>query len=254
MADLIAKVSFSDFIVRAEQYQLPVGFLRTISRSSYTFSYGDSAYVSPWTNRMVLELSTLELGRDMAPSLPMGEAPAVQTLYHESTHAWLDLQEDTPKVVKLVEEGETYYKDAPLTGGQKADDPERVFQEAMASYVGHRAATYWSALESLTLAEDMAKEPEKLEPKKRAMLLKIVREARARYGREMGLRVFGYQNTPGWFNFSSDQVETTKVISSAMKNFCDRELLEGMIPDQFERKKTLTDLWAKLRAKFYPDL
>jgi hypothetical protein len=39
-----------------------------------------------------------------------------------------------------------------------------------------------------------------------------------------------------------------------MKNFCDGELLEGMIPDQFDRKKTLTDLWAKLRGKFYPDL
>jgi hypothetical protein len=254
MGGLTARSGFGIFIKAAERHDLPVGFLRYVSQSSYTYSTSDSSsYVLPTFNHMVLEEGAVESGANLALPLPMGESSAVQTIYHETTHAWLDLKENDPEVSALMKHGETYYRSAPLLrGAAKADDPSRLFHEAMGSYVGHRAGSYWAALEGLSIVNNLATKG--IDPAKRAKIIRMARSARSEYGRAMGERVFGYQNGPGWFSAFREQNDTTKIISDKMKDFCDRTLLETKIPEQFERKSKLVELWNQLRTKFYPDL
>jgi hypothetical protein len=82
----------------------------------------------------------------------------------------------------------------------------------------------------------------------------MTKRARADYASAMADRVFGYQNGPGMFSVFREQNDTTRMITDKMKEFCDRVLLEGKIPDQFDGKAPLVALWSKLRKTFYPDL
>lgn len=254
MGELTTKGGFVNFIRAAERHDLPVGFLRYVSQSSYTYSQSSSSsFVVPTFNHMVLERGTVEQGANLSLALPMGEGTAVQTIYHETTHAWLELKKGEREVKALFAHGDEYYKAAPLSSGAaKADDPARIFHEAMGSYVGHRAATYWAALELLTAVDSLATKD--VDPVKRSKLIRMARDARMKYGTAMGERVFGYQNGPGWFSVFREQNETTKAISNRMKDFCDRVLLEAKLPEAFDRKARLLDVWNKLKAKFYPDL
>jgi hypothetical protein len=247
MAEVTARVGFSNFIAAAERSGLPVGFLRRIGQSNYGFSYGESSYVLLSRDLIVLQKGDLERGANLAPPLP-SESSQLATLYHESTHAWLDLAKNESAVTKLFDEGRMHYEAAPLKNGAKADDPERLFHEAMGVYVGHRVAVYWQALETLTYLETASRRKEVDRP----YLVQLARAARARYARDMAKRVFGYQPPPGRF-WSREQVETTRVIFNAMKGFCDRVLLEDKISDQFERQPALMELWAKLQEQF-PEL
>ncbi len=242
------------FVAEAERHDLPVKFLKYLLHSSYSYSSaGASSFVLPTFNHMVLEKNVIEGVTPLSLAAPLGEMTAIQTIYHEATHAWLDLQEDNPEVAALMKDGIKHYKGAPLMrGAKKADDPERIFHEAMGSYVGHRPSRYWGTLESLTFVDSLCtKGPP---PDKRAFLLKMTKRARSDYESAMADRVFGYQNGPGMFSVFREQNDTTRMITDKMKEFCDRVLLEGKIPDQFDRKAPLVALWSKLRKTFYPDL
>src|SRR4051794_18192615 len=105
MADLMAKMGFRGFIGDAERFGLPVGFLRAVAASSYTYEFGDETAVSPWTNTMSFEKQELDGVANMSPSTPYGESTSVLNIYHEGTHAWLDIQEDQPKVSALIAHG-----------------------------------------------------------------------------------------------------------------------------------------------------
>jgi hypothetical protein len=91
MADLMAKMGFSFFIGDAERFGLPVGFLRTVNSSSYTYEFDDVTAVSPWTNTMSFQKHELDSVQNMSPALPF---------------------EDEPKVAALLEHGHAYYKNA----------------------------------------------------------------------------------------------------------------------------------------------
>lgn len=245
MADLMAKMAFRGFIVDAERWGLPVGLLRTVASSSYSYEFDSETAVSPWTNTMSFQKSELDGVAKMSPDLPLGEQTSVLNIYHEATHAWFDLKEDEPRVKSLLAHGHTYYDRAPLTGGKAADDPDRVFQEAMASYVGHRAASWWAALEKMTIYGDKLVTATQVTTPR---YLKALKDARREYDADMGERVFGYQ-PEGWF--SDAQLETKKLISSRMKTFADTVLLENKIPDYFTRSGSPKKLWDGL-AKKYP--
>lgn len=248
MSDTAARQGFVDFIARAERFGLPVGMLRNVARSDYTYRQGSSTSVSPWLNTMTFEPADLAAVANMSPSKPRKEARGVQTIYHEATHAWLDVKQDDAEVRVLRQEGREYYKDAPLSAGQ-ADDPERIFEEAIASYVGHRTSTYWQALEELTIiADTLAAKPA---PDAQARILGQAKTVRATYERQMGERVFGYQ-TPGWW--SSQQIYTKRLVSSSIKDFADVRLLENKLPDQFARTGAPKAIWDRLAREHYPAL
>lgn len=248
MADTTARQGFVNFIARAERFGLPVGMLREVGRSNYTYKQGSSTSVSPWFDTMTFEPADLAAVANMSPSKPRKEGRGVETIYHEATHAWLDIKKDAAEVKALREHGREYYKNAPLTAG-RADDPERVFDEAVASYVGHRTSTYWQALEELTIISDtLATKPA---PDAQARIVKQAKTVRAAYERLMGERVFGYQ-TPGWW--SSEQIYTKKIVSSRIKTFADTQLLESKLPDQFARAGEPTAISNRLAREHYPAL
>lgn len=225
--------SLTSFLKAASTHGMPTRFLAAV-QSNYTLKFGEEDeddFVRPATNRMFLKPSTVESAQGVSLDLPRGEALAVQTIYHEGTHAYLDLIKDQPAVAALIREGERHYRGAPLVDKSKGDDYVRLFQEAMGEYVGHRAAAFWSASEDLYLAEK-AHAANKASGRR---FWDNFRGIPRRYEQATGQRVFGYQNK-GW-PWSRSQVETTKAISGRMKDFADRAVLENAIPDQFARVK-----------------
>lgn len=248
MSDRATRQSFVNFIADAERFGLPVGMLRDVADSDYTYELGGSTNVSPWFNALTFEPADLASVADMSLSKPRKEAGGVQTIYHEATHAWFDVKKDAADVRVLREQGREYYKDAPLGQG-RADDPDRIFDEAIASYVGHRTSIYWQALEELTIISDTL--TTKPAPHAQARILVHAKSVRATYERQMGERVFGYQ-TPGWW--SSKQLYTTRIVSSHIKTFADKRLLENRLPDQFARTGAPKAIWDRLALAHYPAL
>jgi len=218
---------------------MPVKFLKLVS-SKYTFGHTSGiANTNTWLNNIDLsdsELSTLRAG--FRPGGTMGESTTIQTLYHEATHAYLDLRDDEKKFKDFIKDGDNYYKDAPLEGGKVAKDPDRIFQEAAASYVGDRAASWYSSYDFIeVLRESVDKKTWDGEGNKKVYdgAEKLARKVPGEYDRSMRDRVFGYEERWG------DQVPTTKPISAAIKVFCDQEILEGKIPDGFDSSAFLKD-------------
>jgi len=237
-------VYFSQFVQQVEGYGMPVKFLKMVA-SKYTFGTTSGiANTNVWLNNIDLsesELSTLRSG--FRPGGTLGESPTIGTLYHESTHAYLDLRDGEMKFKAFISDGEKYYKGASLSNGKSASDPGRIFQEAAASYVGQRAATWYGTydfIESISEGIDEKTWAGKGDPAYYDRVEKLVAKIPGDYDRSMRERVFGYQESWG------DQVETTKPISAAIKGFCDLEILEGKISDSFESSGFLKQRHQKL--------
>src|SRR5579884_351241 len=140
-------MSLSDirlFIKQAQQYSMPTAFLtRLVNEYKFDFetATGD-AHVNTgwWHHELVLYEQTWKgLTRpDFADSV------SVLNLYHEGTHAYLDLIDYDQ--TRQFGEAMKYYEWAKLTNGdyvRPEADSERAVQEAAAMYVGYRAATVW---------------------------------------------------------------------------------------------------------------
>ncbi len=226
-----AKQMYDDFVRNAERYGLPVRFLRRAGRD-YDISFGGSSEVNYWLNTMTLEEENLRSASQMAPTLPFGEVSAIRTIYEEATHAYLDLVSDEPRFSRFIAAGERHYSGASTTRGTVTKDPVRVFQEAAAVYVAHRAATWWLTFESLSIYASMASS----EPVAFGRLRQRNSFARLRddYNRQMAEVVFGYSEEGGFLGIGSEEAMTTRAMTYEMKAFLDHELLEDKIPDRFE--------------------
>jgi hypothetical protein len=227
---LQARQLYDQFVRNAQRYGLPVRFLRRVGRD-YSISFGSSSAVNYWLNTMTLEESDLRSASQMAPTLPVGEASAIRTIYEEATHAYLDLVSDEPRFRRFITAGEQHYQGAPTARGTTTTDPGRVFQEAAANYVAHRAATWWSTFESLSIHAAGARANPAYA--RRLQERNVLAQLQADYNRRMGEVVFGYSEEGGFLGIGSEQVETTRAMSRRMKTFLDRDLLEGRIPDRF---------------------
>jgi len=233
----MASAKYHDFIQRMASFGFPVKFLREVE-SGYRILPGISSQVLPWFNIMLLEpdeFNSLEL-----MSTPqLGASTGIENIYHEATHAWVDIHSDRADVAKLVSNGVAHYKEAPVEGGQTANAP-RLFQEAVASYVGHRAASYWRAIEATKNMAFMLNihkgHPEAVRAD-HALLNRVPKN----YDNAMNQRVFGYQTRCNW----CAQKQTSKLISGEIKRFADTVLLESKIPDQFARAGSVFDTWRK---------
>ncbi len=146
---------YDDFVGSAERYGLPVRFLRRVGRD-YDISFGSSSAVNAWLNSMTLEEKDLESAGQMAPVLPIGEGSAIRTVYEEATHAYLDPVSDEPEFDCFIGAGERHYESARTTGGAAATDPGRLFQEAVANCVAHRASVWWLTFEFFSIYMSMA--------------------------------------------------------------------------------------------------
>lgn len=226
-----ARQMYDDFVRNAERYGLPVRFLRRVGRD-YDISFGSSSAVNTWFNSMTLEEEDLESASRMAPTLPIGEGSAIRTIYEEATHAYLDLLSDEPRFSRFIGVGERHYRGARTTGGTVTTDPGRVFQEAAANYVAHRAATWWLTFESLSIYTSMAASDPAAASRLRQM--NAFERLRDDYNRQMTQVVFGYSEEGGFLGLGSEQAETTRAMSGDMKDFLDHELLEDKTPDTFD--------------------
>jgi hypothetical protein len=231
---------FLAFIANAEFYGMPVAFLRAVGQG-YTFSLTASAgplssvHANVWTNSLYMHKVTYDTLTRIDVEDPPGASTALLDVYHESTHAYVDLKENEPKFKKFIADGIAYYKDAPMEGGGKCSDPDRVFQEAIASYVADRVAGWWGCLNVLTWLA--LKKP--ADQSVRDGLKRLALKQPKRYDDSMAERVYGYQEKS---IVNSDQIATTKPISEAMKNFLDHEFLEDKIPDHFQSVARFRDL------------
>ncbi len=231
------KLSLQSFIKGARLHGLPTKFLQRVDGKYELKSSGPGGedLFRPFLGQLVLSAETAERTSSLSFEPPMNEAGGIQAIYHEATHAFLAMMKQQPDVAALIREGERHYKKAPLTDKSKGGDTERLFQEAISEYVAHRAVAFWQAGEQLFLAEKAHKAGK---ASGRAFWDNFRRIPR-NYEQAMGQRVFGYQNK-GW-PWARSQVETTKAISGKMKDFADRVILEGAIPDQFARVKRYAD-------------
>lgn len=247
----VASTFFLLFIKHCDGLGLPVRFLREVANSSYTIAEGSATQVIPWINRMTFTSQDLASAARASQGAADGLI-AVTNFYHESTHAWIDLYDDRPELRALIEHGARHYLNAPLVEGRTVDDPDRVFQEAMAEYVANRAANYWNACNRLAFLGSALRSKDKLQPRGRAVGLAAAREVRTAYDRLQAQGTFGYQNQ-GWFQAES-QKPVLRPMTDRMKEFADREILERKIPYSFLAAPRLVRLWDQLRKDVYPDL
>lgn len=236
---------YRQFVLDAEPYGLPTRFLRYVS-----VHYSIEPSATKWhqgrlqgriagvpqgnstdTSRNELFLTSVIIDgvKSLNPRALGGEAEAIDTIYHESTHAFMDLMAERgdPKWSTIIKKGEAYYRDAPLeTGGTawKGEYAERVFHEAAAMYVGARARVWWEVFEALTYAA-IGQVPAK-------GLAKWLDLERGLYNKGMAERVFGYAEIGLG---DTKQIRTTKKISDELRSFLDQELLEGKIADDFDQ-------------------
>jgi len=236
---LDARRVYRDFVTNADKYGLPVKFLRRVGRD-YTIGIGDDS-TNTILNTIGFSQSTLESAEHLAPALPLGASTAVLIIYHEATHAYLDLVENDPKVKIFITAGETHYKGAPLTTGKATSSPGRVFQEAAADYVSRRAATWWSTFQNLSIYAAKGW----LGPKQ-------INSLRSQYDRAMAQRVFGYSQEGGFLGIGAHQIETTRPLSAQMKEFLDHELLEDKIHEHFDDEPGFSKIIASASAPSAP--
>jgi hypothetical protein len=224
------------FIGNAEYYGMPVGLLRAVGKSVTLDSIADDKiqeFGGVWNKTLSLRQSTYVLLADMNVDKPYGEQTAILGAYHESTHAYLYLKKDDPLFKKFSADGQKYYVDAPLENGKKSQDPERLFQEAVSAYIGNRAARWWATLENLSIRTIEIAQGGVIDKDKMKLGANKTRDT---YNKDMKDLIFGYEG-------SSPQVETTRPISAAMKQFIDTQILEGKIPDSFDRVNKFSQLY-----------
>jgi hypothetical protein len=228
---------FTRIIGNAEYYGLPVGFLRAVGKQYdlKIIKENEIQYTTTtWIHNIHLHRSDFDSLLDMNAGKPVGGGPQISTLYHESTHAYLDMKKADAEFKRFIDDGLAYYKDAPLRDGSTGTDPERLLTEAAATYVGHRTSTWWGALEFLTIITVGIATGENRNLGKAKIFANKSRDEYDSYMRE---RVFGYEMHGG------EQVETSRQITAPMKEFLDSKILEDKIPDAFGDNPKLVKLY-----------
>lgn len=230
----------------AEKYALPGGFLRYVLANYgnfYKFEGEGDSYVDGLFNTVHLNTDDFSLLQNLSPEDFDQEGGALDTFYHEMSHAYIDLlgEDSHSPIHKLIEDAEEYYDDAKLKNGETVTYEYRVIQEAAGMYVGHRVFTYWNALQALHWLRDFyakGQDPRLTIPKSSWASLSAIEKT---YNQQMGRRVFGYES--GMF---SGQVFVTKPIFPPLKAFCDAGILQYMFRDNFADQVEATPVMKKV--------
>jgi len=239
------KVKLARFVLAAESYGMPVRFLKKVV-SEYDFGidndYDDHANTT--LNGVTLTTPTLLGLRHDATH--MADEIAVNTLYHEATHAYVDLvdADETDMWAEAVRE----YWGAKLKNGRVVDDPDRVAQEAAAEYVACRASTVWTAFRTVSnLNALLDKFEARLMSEGRMQEVWDFYQSQGTipeaYNQSMRQRVFGYQVMSGSQTSIAD-----RPIPYRLKRWCD-SVLEFKILDRFEQMLALRSQYERLEAR-----
>ena len=209
------------FVSAVEAFGMPVRFLRSVGKEAKIHTERgslDRYLITPFEDTLRLTDETMNDVADMSLTRRSSQTLGVQTIYHESTHAYLYLHKNNEPIRSFYARGTQYYQGAGTAHKRTTSDPEMVFQEACAVYVGNRAAAWWLALYTLSMfiAKGM------LTPK----WIDYIRTA---YDKTMTEVVVGYSVEGG------EQDPTTRPIDPGMRAFLDSELLENKITDKFDQ-------------------
>jgi RHS repeat-associated protein len=230
---------------------LPVNLLNTVADKVASGEYsietaslqGDDRFI-PSAKQLNVAPSSLEGWRRIAKG---GEVRVADTgaLVHESTHAYFHIKNSDPTFAGVIAKGIEHYRDAPLVGGGVANDPERIFQEAVAGYVEHRIISYARTRDQLTDFKHIVDAGELAIPSEElsGMLDKLASD----YDKDQADLTFGYENQYGWSG--KNQVYTTRDLSPELSNFLDENVLEGSIAHHFSDSKELTALMTSIRER-----
>lgn len=230
------------FITEASKYGMPTRFLDRVRKEYHFTSSSDSG--KDETSRFWQEIA---LDRGMWASLQhpgFTGFDAVDTLYHEATHAYIDLEDYGE--TREFEEAREYYSLAKLADGNSIlnkDQRERAVEEALAEYVGHRASTLWRAWSRLDyLAEVLRNVSAGKYEEDRGTELIVANAAKeqanplsvpAEYNINMQERVFGYVEEPRLFKSAVAVRIASKPIPDKLREHCDKVILEDKIYDDF---------------------
>jgi len=196
-----------------------------------------------WPPEILLTQETVDGLRDASQAFDgrnpdMGVLKAIDTLYHEMTHGYLDMMHYVPEVRDLWVDGETYYSGAPMADGTNSLDSHRLFIEAAAGYVQNRVSALAYVLAQL--------EHIKAQVERRKMKIGQARNIFALlekyYDERMAERVFGYEPR------GETQLLTTKPISAELKEYLDTNILENMIPEAFSLSDQFRGKMAEIGA------
>jgi hypothetical protein len=187
----------------------------------YEWTYGEIDFTAK-VAQYILDLTKVDPIGDN-----LNEQNAIRDIYHESTHAYFNINSDDPKVATIIRDGTAYYKDALMKDGSTALDPVCLFKEAAAMYVGYRVAIWYDFLGLLQVVDRDATEDN--------IVVKIA-DARRWYNSSALKLDFGYEWRDG------AQLYTIKRISDELKRFCDHDLLEDKIPDDFDHVPAYQEL------------
>jgi hypothetical protein len=241
-----SNVVLGNFIATAATLGMPVTILHKVKKDySIVFKRGSGTdHVKPFWNDLVLYEDTVQGLRQ--PGSQWASSVSVQTLYHEATHAVIDI--DDVDENGLFKEAMFLYKKAKLTNGRTVDDPERVAQEAAGCYVGHRAATAWQIFPKIDLWNAVLDklETKELKVERARELLSMTTNGTSIpefYERNMQERVFGYQDV------GSSQVSVANYpIPHLLKVYCD-SVLENKISDTFAQMWQFEPRCERLKAR-----
>jgi hypothetical protein len=197
------------------------------------FGKGDSRY-SPFWHEITLYESTWK-GLDVpvsANGIPvLASDVSVQTLYHEATHAYIEL--DDYDQTQEFGEAMKYYNHVKLENGNIVLNTERAVTEAAAEYVGHRASTVWSAwwrmnflanslLPSVMIGKMTVARAEDLIDISGQNSIPVT------YNLAMQQRIFGYTDDSG----EQSEIAATPIFDK-LRDYCDRVILDHKIYDDF---------------------
>lgn len=230
------------FINQAQKYSMPTAFLTRLV-NEYKFDFEDGAgtdhvsYYYWWRrNQLVLYESTWKgLAR---PDMVVTDS--VLALYHEGTHAFIDLVDYDE--TREFGEAMKYYEWARLKDDSKVwpeVETERAVQETAGMYVGYRASTVWDTWRRVKLVEQLVKvvlDGKMTVARGVEMIHQTGRKTIANeYAANMSRQVFGYVEHNG------DQLEIAdKPIFYKLSDWCDRAILENKISDHFDHMPALS--------------
>lgn len=235
-----------DFMRLAETIGMPVEYIRHLQGTYGWVGHPvrGQNFVLPNFNTIFLQLKLVRQAGNFVFGQFSPGSEAIQTLYHETSHAYFDLRSDGDELFEQIarDAHEFYEREAVLKNGADSEYPWRLMNEAIGCYVGARAATYWGAYDMLEYIERNRDDPE-IEP---AALREQLKKLRDKYNRGMARRAFGYeQHGNAW---SGTRWETSTPIYEPLQKICDSVLLEGKIPDLFDASGPLRNKYAEVMA------
>jgi hypothetical protein len=240
-----SKMALAQFIDTASNLGMPVNLLRRV-RSDYTIKFrrGDGVdHIKPFWNDLVLYETTVQ--GLQPPKSRWADSQSVQTLYHESTHAIIDIDDIDDN--GLFKSAAFEFDRAKLINGSRVDDPDRVTQEAAACYVGHRAANAWQIFQKIEFWMTILdkRETGEMTAERAREVLSFTTNGLGigeYYERQMGKRIFGYQDV------GSRQVDVNYPIPNLLRVYCD-SVLENKILDSFAHMTLFTSRYEALKER-----